>query len=97
MEDIFVPLMVTLIAVPWIVLHYMTKWKTAPTLTTNDEALLDELYQLARRLEDRMDTVERLVAADNPDFKSSRMLPNRAVDNVPLDEIERLKATKVRR
>lgn len=94
-EIIVIP--VLFIALPWLILHYMTKWKTAATLTTDDESLLDELYQLARRLEDRMDTVERLVASDNPEFKSGRMLPNRAVDNVPLEELEQLKATRVRR
>jgi phage shock protein B len=30
-----------------VVLHYITKWKTAATLTNGDEALLEELYQLA--------------------------------------------------
>jgi phage shock protein B len=83
------------IGLPWLVLHYMTRWKTAPTLTSTDEALLDELYQLARRLEDRMDTVERLVAADNPGFRPGRTLP--VSDEVPLEEIEHLKASKVRR
>ena len=94
-EIVIIP--VLFIALPWLILHYMTKWKTAATLTTDDESLLDELYQVARRLEDRMDTVERLVAADNPDFKSGRLLPNRAVDDVPLEELEQLKATRVRR
>jgi phage shock protein B len=85
------------IGLPWLVLHYMTKWKTAATLTNDDEALLDELYQLARRLEDRMDTAERLIAADHPEFKSGRMLPSKASDDVPLEEIEALRASKVRR
>ena len=85
------------IGLPWLVLHYMTKWKTAATLTNDDEALLDELYQLARRLEDRMDTAERLIAADHPDYKTTKQLPNRAIDDVPLEEIEALRASKVRR
>ncbi|MFM5950447.1 MAG: envelope stress response membrane protein PspB [Novosphingobium sp.] len=87
MEAIFVPLMVVLIAVPWIVLHYMPKWKTAPTLTQNDETLLEELYQLARRLEDRMDTVERLVAADNPDFRQARQLTDGSSTVPTLDDL----------
>ena len=29
------------LGLPWIILHYLTKWKTAATLTTGDEALLD--------------------------------------------------------
>lgn len=95
MEPEYLVIPVLFIGLPWLVLHYITKWKTAPTLTSNDEALLDELYQLARRLEDRMETVERLVAADNPGFRPGRALP--ISDEVPLEEIEHLKASKVRR
>jgi phage shock protein B len=51
------------IGLPWVILHYMTKWKTAATITTDDEVLLEELYNLAKRLDERMDTVERLVAS----------------------------------
>lgn len=57
------------VALPWLVLHYVTKWKTAPKITDEDERLLDEMFNLARRLEDRVTTVERIVAADSPDFK----------------------------
>ena len=101
MEDIFVPgfVIVTLfIGLPWLILHYMTKWKTAPTLTSNDEALLDELYQLARRLEDRMETVERLVASDNPDFRQHRQLTDGSTNAPsPLEELEQMKASRTRR
>ena len=57
------------IGLPWLILHYITKWKTAPKITQEDEKLLDEMHMLARRLEDRMNTVERIIAADNPDWK----------------------------
>lgn len=57
------------IGLPWLLLHYMTKWKQAPKITPEDENLLDEMYNLARRLEDRVTTVERIVAADHPDWK----------------------------
>ncbi len=57
------------VALPWLILHYVTKWKQAPKITHEDEQLLDELHLLARRLEDRVNTVERIVAADNPNFK----------------------------
>jgi len=57
------------VALPWLILHYLTKWKQAPKITHEDEQLLDELHLLARRLEDRLHTIERIVAADNPDFK----------------------------
>jgi phage shock protein B len=82
------------IGVPWIILHYITKWKTSATLTTDDEVLLEELYQLARRLDERMDTVERLVAADHPDFHTPRITADLESDNQKLRELDRLIAEK---
>jgi phage shock protein B len=82
------------IGLPWIIFHYITKWKTAATITTDDETLLEELYQLARRLDERMDTVERLVASDNPEFKPARIQADREIDNQPLRELDRLLADK---
>ena len=96
MEDFipFVAIVSIFVGLPWIIFHYITKWKTAATLTSDDETLLEELYQLARRLDERMDTVERLVAADNPDFKVPRIQHDLGVDNEPLRELDRLLAEK---
>ena len=58
------------IGLPWLIFHYVTKWKQAPKITSEDEKLLDELHSLARRLEERVITVERIIAADNPDFRA---------------------------
>ena len=82
------------IGLPWIIMHYITKWKTAATITTDDEYLLEELYNLAKRLDERMDTVERLVASDNPEFRPARIQHDRDVDNEPLRELDRLLAEK---
>ena len=82
------------IALPWIVLHYITKWKTSATITQDDEVLLEELYNLAKRLDARMDTVERLVASDNPDFKPARLVHDSEVDDQQLRELENLIAEK---
>lgn len=75
------------VGLPWIILHYVTRWKTAATLTNDDEALLEELYQLAKRLDERMDTVERLVVADHPDFQPARLIPDRETDNQQLRDL----------
>jgi phage shock protein B len=90
----FMMALVICVALPWVVLHYITKWKTSATITTDDEALLEELYSLAKRLDERMDTVERLVASDNPDFKPARLIHDREVDNEKLRELDRLLAEK---
>ena len=87
---IIIPLIV--LGLPWIIFHYITKWKTAATLTTDDETLLEELYQLARRLDERMDTVERLVASDNPEFRPARIQSDRDIDSEPRRDFDRLLA-----
>ena len=86
--------MVGLAGLVWIILHYVTKWKTAATITTDDEALLEELYSLAKRLDERMDTVERLVASENDDFRPARLVHDQEVDNQKLRELDRLLAEK---
>ena len=68
MEGVFA-IVAIFIALPWIVFHYITKWKSAKTLTTEDENLLDELHELARRLEERVVTVERIMTAENPNWR----------------------------
>lgn len=59
------------IGLPWLILHYVTKWKQAKTLTVDDENLLDDLHDTARRLEERVVTIERIMTAENPNWKNS--------------------------
>ena len=73
MEE-FIPVLaiVTLfIGLPWLIFHYVTKWKSAATLTVGDEQLLDELHDMARRLDDRLCTIERIMTAENPNWRQA--------------------------
>jgi phage shock protein B len=73
MEDTLVPVMVVgmlFIGLPWLILHYVSKWKTSATLTREDENLLEDVHDTARRLDDRLATIERIMTADNPNWKS---------------------------
>jgi phage shock protein B len=57
------------VAMPYIIFNSVTQWKKNGALTREDENLLDELHELARRLDDRVRTVERIVTADNPNWR----------------------------
>ncbi len=73
MEDVLVPIVVIpviFIGLPWLIMHYITKWKQAKVLPREDEALLGDMHDTARRLEDRVITIERIMAAENPNWKS---------------------------
>lgn len=77
MEDVLVPIVVVgilFLGLPWVIFHYITKWRTAATLTNEDEAMLEQMHETARRLEERLQTIERIIAADNPDFRPARPL-----------------------
>ena len=87
--DNIIPLIaiVTLfIGLPWLIFHYVTKWKQAKTLTEGDEKLLDDLHEAARRLDDRLCTIERIMTAENPNWRQ-QCLPGRSA------EVERLLPT----
>jgi phage shock protein B len=91
----FIVLGIIFVGLPWVILHYVTKWKTAATITADDEVLLEELYNLAKRLDERMDTVERLVANDDPSFTPvKRLQADQEADNQQLRELEALMAEK---
>jgi phage shock protein B len=73
MEGVLIPILICgmlFIGLPWLIFHYVTRWKSQATLTREDENLLDELYDLARRLDERVCTVERIMTAENPNWRS---------------------------
>ncbi len=76
MEEEFMGMMIGGLAIvtlfigfPWLIFHYVTKWRQAKILTASDEKLLDELHDVARRLDDRVCTIERIMTAENPDWR----------------------------
>jgi phage shock protein B len=78
-SDALIPalsVVVLFIGLPWLIFHYVTKWKQAKTLTSGDEKLLDDLHEAARRLDDRLCTIERIMTAENPNWRQ-QCLPGR--------------------
>jgi len=73
MIDAIIPITIVamlFIGLPWLVFHYVTQWKKNGTLTREDENLLDELHDLARRLDERMCSIERIMTAENPNWRA---------------------------
>lgn len=83
MGDVLIPVLICamlFIGLPWLVFHYITQWKKTGALTGEDEKLLDELHYTARMLEDRLGTIERIIAADHPDWKIGSTRAPEALD-----------------
>jgi len=76
MEDALVPIFVCamlFIGLPWIILHYMSQWRKGRGISIEDENLLDDLHDTARRLDARLDSIERIIAVDNPGWKDGAL------------------------
>jgi len=66
------PLIVFLsvVAPIWIIAHYVTRWRTAKTLSEADERMLAELWETAPKLAARINTLERILDAEAPDWRT---------------------------
>ncbi len=94
-EDVFLPIMIVgmlFIGLPWIIFHYITKWKTQATLTVPDEKLLEELHEAARRLDDRICTIERIMSAEDPAWRDKCVSSDRLRDQNLIGRADQLLA-----
>lgn len=71
LEFLHVPiiLFLAIVAPTWIIAHYVVRWRTAKTLSAEDEKMLAELWELAPRMESRINTLERILDAEAPDWR----------------------------
>lgn len=71
--DFIFPLLVVFLVIVlpiWLVMHYTTRNSANRRLNSKDEALLEDLNDSARRMEDRIRTLERILDADSPDWRN---------------------------
>jgi phage shock protein B len=52
------------VAMPWLFLHYATRWHRQEEINQANQALIAELTERAGRLEERAATLERIAEAD---------------------------------
>ncbi len=69
MSELMGILVLTVVVPIWIVFHYIAKMRTARGLTTEDETMLSEIWESTRKMEDRINTLERILDADNPGWR----------------------------
>jgi phage shock protein B len=48
----------------WIVFHYTSRWRASRGLAAQDEKLLTDLWDAARRMEERLDNLERALGPE---------------------------------
>ena len=53
----------------YIVLNFITRWKQTREISRDDEQMLEDLWALSQRLEDRLETLERILDDDHPSWR----------------------------
>ena len=62
-------LVLTVVAPIWLTFHYITRWRSTKALTGEDQQLLQELYQSASKMEDRIHHLERILDEEAPAWR----------------------------
>lgn len=62
-------LVITIVVPLWLLLHYITRWRSAKALSADDERMLADLWQSAKRMEDRVVTLEAILDAEHPQWR----------------------------
>lgn len=52
-----------------IVLHFITRWKQTREITGGDEKMLEDMWALAQRLEERLESLETILDGELPDWR----------------------------
>jgi phage shock protein B len=60
------------VAIPaplFIVLHFITKWKQSREISGGDEKMLEDMWLLAQRLEERLESIETILDSELPEWR----------------------------
>ena len=70
-EFIYVPLIifVAVVAPLWIITHYVMRWRSTKTLSSEDEKILAELWESVPKMESRIKNLERILDAEVPNWR----------------------------
>lgn len=72
MENLIGIALIVFLALPaplFIVLYFITRWKQSREITGSDEQLLEELWNLSQRLEDRLQALETILDNEAPEWR----------------------------
>ncbi len=72
LAELLVLAVIVFIAVPaplFIVLHFITKWKQSREISGGDEKMLEDVWLLAQRLEERLESLETILDSELPDWR----------------------------
>lgn len=69
LASLAVILFLTIVVPLIVVLHFVTKWKQGREISGDDEKMLEDLYLMSQRMEDRLHTLERILDDQLPEWR----------------------------
>lgn len=69
MSEVLGILFMTVVLPLFLVLHYVTKWRTAKGLSNEDEKMLEDLWENAQRMESRINALETILDDEVEDWR----------------------------
>ena len=69
MSELAIILCLTVVVPLVIVLHFITKWKQSREISGDDEKMLEDMYLMSQRMEERIVTLEKILDDELPDWR----------------------------
>ena len=69
MSELAIILCLTIVVPLVIVLHFITKWKQSREISGDDEKMLEDMYVMSQRMEERIVTLEKILDDELPDWR----------------------------
>ncbi len=72
LASLAVVLFLTIVVPLIVVLHFVTKWKQGREISGDDEKMLEDLYLMSQRMEERLHTLERILDDQLPEWRKKQ-------------------------
>lgn len=69
MVEVIAVILVSVVLPLVVVLHYVTKWKEAKGLSREDEKMLEDIWEIAQKMESRINALETILDQQAPDWR----------------------------
>ena len=69
MSELAIILCLTIVIPLIVVLHFITKWKQSREISGDDEKMLEDMYEMSQRMEERIRALETILEDELPDWR----------------------------
>ena len=72
MGELLTIALIVFIAIPaplFIVLHFITKWKQSREISGGDEKMLEDMWSMSQRLDERLESLETILGSELSDWR----------------------------